>query len=524
MHAGEIYPMPEGLAPGAMVNQYRIVTCLGSGGMGDVCLAEDTFLNRKVALKFLAGAYLTDENSRARFIREARAAAALNHPNIITVYEVGEYRGRPYIAMELVEGKTLREMIPETGMDIHQVVSIASQICEGLAEAHRKGLIHRDIKPANIMIDTNGRARILDFGLARSEKDPKVTQSGTTPGTTAYVSPEQVKGEAATVASDLFSLGVLMYQMLTGRLPFGGEYDASILYAIVNEIPPAPSTIRPEVPSQLDIIVNRLLEKDPHQRFGSASEIRDALDDLSKPLATKTPTTSSRDWLTRRLWYTVALIIVALGLGIGLPTMLKLSHAPAPVTERKMIAVLPFQNMGPAEDEYFADGMTDAITQHLAKFSGLGVISRSSSMLYKHSDKTPDEIGMELGAGYLLTGSIHWDKSQTPNRIKINTALIRVGERADIWDETYERNLEKLFALQSEVATDVTRALQVTIGRNDRASLKAKPTDNLDAYDFYLRGNDYFYRTWEQADIQSAVQMYQRAVALDSNFALAWAM
>jgi serine/threonine protein kinase/tetratricopeptide (TPR) repeat protein len=510
-------------APGVLVAHYRILSHIGSGGMGEVYLAEDTRLERKAALKFLPRDCCNEESLRARFFREAQSAARLNHPNIVTIYEVSEFQKRPYIAMEYIQGKTLKELISPDGMEINKTIELAVQICDGLAEAHNAGLIHRDIKPANIIIDEKGRAKILDFGLARLKGDKKITHTGTTIGTIDYMSPEQLKGEETSHLSDLFSFGTLLYQMLIGRLPFAGDYEASVIYAIVNEPVRPIAEIRPDIPTELANLVSSLLEKNPQKRCQSASEVASLLHRLSPTKSISTQKRRPGKWNVSSVIYYLMTIAVLILLAIFVaPALNKIFKGTSPT--KKMLAILPFENLGRPEDEYFADGMTDAITTHLAKFGELGVIARASAMQYKKSGKSPKDIAEELGVDYLLTGTIYWDKSSGKSKIRINTNLIRADNDTHVWAETYDRVLDKIFALQSDIARDVTGALNIAIGGAARQALQIKPTDNLAAYDYYLRGNEYFNRSWEEIDIQSSIQLYRKAIALDSNFALAYAM
>ena len=507
------------LAAGTMVSHYRIERLLGSGGMGEVYLAEDRELKRKAAIKFLAAALTADAEQRARFTREAEAAASLNHPNVVTIFEVGEHRGRPFFAMEYIEGRSLHDILQDGEMAIDEVIDIADQICQGLKEAHEAGLVHRDIKPGNIVLDNKGRVRILDFGLVRTKDELHLTRAGSTLGTLKYLSPEQISGREVTAASDLFSLGVLLYQMVTEQLPFEGEYEAAVMYAIVNDTPKAINQVRADVPQGLADIITRLLEKDVSNRYHSAGDV---LADLQQLGDEHVPARRRQSLRRRYLYAGGLLVLVVVVLALSWPQVFERSQMTVP--QKKMLAVLPFENLGPPEHEYFSDGMTDAITTHLAKFSDLGVISRTSSMLYKNSQMSLRAIGDELGATYVLTGAVHWEKTSDTSRVKINANLVKVADDSYLWADSYERVLGGIFALQSEIAQSVTRALNIAIREDDRLALAAVPTENLEAYDYYLRGSDYFNRSWEREDIEIAVTMFEQAITLDSCFALAHAM
>lgn len=454
--------------------------------MGEVYLAEDTELKRKAALKFLPPQYTCEPDSKLRFKQEAQAAAILNHPNIITVYEVAEYQNRCFIAMEYIEGESLKELIRQKEIPVSKAIDIGIQICEGLQKAHQAGIVHRDIKSANILITRDGRVKILDFGLAKLKGVSRIAQSGSTEGTVAYMSPEQASGQEVDHRSDIFSFGIVIYELITSQLPFKGEYQAAILYSILNEEPEPLGRYKSGIPDELQRIVDKTLKKPPRNRYQNTADLLADLKELQK-------------------------IIISDDLIV-------------PFEKRKMLAVLPFQNLGPAELEYFADGITDEITAKLAKISGLGVISRTSAIIYKKSDKTLKQIGQELGVQYVLEGTVRWQLSTGgPSRVRITPQLIRVKDDTHLWAECYDAVLAEVFDLQSDTAGKVTTALGIALLEPERQYLISRPTDNLEAYDCYLRGNDYYQRGWSQKNFQIAVQMYEKAVELDPGFALAYA-
>lgn len=506
------------LAIGSMVARYRITRKIRAGGMGVVYEAEDTELDRSVAIKLLPDHSSATHEATMQFQREAKLAASQNHPNLVTIHDVGEYQGRPFFAMEFVEGESLQDIISRGPLSVDDTVAYACQICEGLAEAHRAGLIHRDLKPSNIMIDTNRRVRILDFGLATMRDTRQAETDDTRSGTLGYMSPEQLNEGEISESTDLFSLGVLVYEMLTGRRPFAGDYEASLIYSIVNDTPTPLEQVRSDLPPGLVAVVNRLLEKDASARFQQANEVIVALEELTTP--TTKSIGSSQTNLRTVIWSLVAVAAIAVASVLFYPT----ADDPGLTTGRRMLAVLPFENLGAADDDYFADGVVDAITTHLSRIGGLGVVSRHSSREYRASDKRLVVIGEELGCQLLITGRIHWDKSSTPSRVRVDARLVNAADDTHLWAESYARELEDIFALQSEIAADVASALQLAIRDTDRRALMARPTDNLEAYDFYLRGNQYFSRSWDQEDIEIATAMYKRAVEIDSEFALAYAM
>ncbi len=509
------------LSPGSDVGHYQVIDMIGKGGMGEIYLADDRQLQRQVVLKFLPAHLAVDNDCRTRFRQEAQAAAKLNHPNIVTIYEVGEYGSRPFIAMEYIHGRTLRDILLEGPMAPVRAAEIICQTCQGLQAAHEAGTVHRDIKPANIMLDDKGRVRLLDFGLAKALCSELPSQSQATAGTVNYLAPEVLTGGAITPASDLFSLGVVLYQMLAGQLPFTGDYEAAVLYAIVNEVPRDVRDINPRIPERLAAIVDRLLQKDPLKRFQSAQEVREALSCRSEETQKEIPVQVKRSVRNRLVYYTTVTVLIVV---TSISVWNYANKPPAGATSKKVLAVLPFDNLGSADDDYFANGMTDAVAANLANSGEIAVIQRAGTMSYRKSVKTSQQIGTELGAKYLLTGTIQWDKAVVPGQIRITAGLINVERGNYLWRQQYDRSIDRVFLVQSDIANQVTRSLKIEVRSEASSSVAAQPTENLEAYDYYLRGNDYFNRSWELNDIRSAIQMYQRAVELDSTFALAYAM
>ena len=507
------------LTKGTMVSHYRIVEKIGAGGMGEVYLAEDTTLKRQVALKFLPLHLCQDNDCRERFKREAQAAAKLNHPNIVTIHEVGDYQGRPYFVMELVEGKSLRDLLKGKPLSLTEVVDLAIQICEGLGKAHESGVIHRDVKPSNIVIDSEDRPKLLDFGLAAIKGTEQLTKTGSTLGTVGYMSPEQIQGKEVDQRSDLFSLGVMLYEMTTGRAPFKGDTEAATLNSVLNDTPEPLSRFKSGVSEDLQRIVAKLLEKDPALRYQSAAGVVSDLKRLIAPTQSSMAVVSEqprKDWWNR---------IVVPGAVVVMLAMIGLWYWQSqPDTESdgvKSLVVLPFENLGADEDEYFADGMTDEITARLAGFGGLRVISRTSAIHYKGSGKPLKEIAKELRVDYVLEGTIRWDKSGDTDRVRIIPQLIRASDDSHVWASTFERALTQVFVVQADIATRIAEALDVTLLESEKQLLAAKPTANLEAYDYYLHGKEY----WEQGKNSSrSIEMFEKAVALDSTFyaAHAW--
>jgi len=506
------------LTAGTMLGRYRIVRFIQSGGMGEVYEADDTGLARKVAIKLLPSLASATGEARERFAREAKAAASLNHTNVITVHDVGEYQQRPFFAMEYVEGEPLADRIARGPLPIEEAVDITLQVCRGLAAAHKSGLAHRDLKPLNLLIDSNGRVKILDFGLASMRDVRGSTADDARSGTVAYMSPEQLNGEEVTAQSDLFSLGIVMYEMLTGRRPFKGDYEASLVYSIVNDIPEPLRNHRPDISEHLEAVVLRLLEKDRSARYQRVEEVLADLGGKTRSLPEGTGYFARNGWRIVS-WLAVLALVVVVAVWL-----FPASEREAVEPGKRMLAVLPFDNLGPADDEYFADGVVDAITTHLARIGGLGVISRSSAMEYRNSDKAVGQIGVELGCQLLVTGTVYWDRHVSPSRVQVHARLVDAASNTHLWADSYDGVLDDIFSVQSEIARGVASELELVLRESDREALLTHPTDNLEAYDFYLRGNQYFNRSWDRDDIEIATGMYQRAVELDPEFALACAM
>jgi len=502
---------------GRTISHYKIMEKLGEGGMGVVYKAEDTKLDRIVALKFLSKDLLCDKEAKTRFIHEAKAASALDNPNIATIHEIDEAEGECFISMAYIEGKSIKELIKGKKLSIEEILRIAIQIGEGLNAAHKKDIIHRDIKSDNIMLTHEGLVKIMDFGLAKLKGITKLTQTGSTLGTVNYMSPEQAQGMEVDQRSDIFSFGVVLYEMITGQMPFKGEHEAAVIYSIVNETPEPLARYKANVPEGLQRIVDKALKKDRNTRYQGAADLIADLKGLLKEMAEGGLVVPSKKRIRTRkvLFVSIGVFIVIVAYAI-----FSRFFAPSieePVSQRKMLAVLPFENLGPADQEYFADGMMDELTTQLAKVSGLGVIARTSAIKYKKTEKSLRQIGSELGVDYVLEGSVLWDKTDNTSRVRISSQLIRVSDNTHLWAERYDRNLNDVFAIHSEISQAIMDKLKLRLLGSEKAALTKRSTENLEAYNLYLKG-----RSWGPA-AREKIHYFEEAVKIDPEFAPAYA-
>lgn len=509
------------------IGTYRLIRQLTAGGMGAVFEAEDPRLRRRVALKTLPEHLAADPDQLRRLEREARTLAAVNHPNIVTIYSVEEDDGIVFLAMEWIEGRPLNLIIPDKGLDLETFFRYALQIADALDAAHQRGVIHRDVKPGNIMVGPDGWIKVLDFGLAK-QGDPEtefldsrpLTREGQMLGTLPYMSPEQLQGAPVDPRTDVFSFGIVLYEMVTGARPFQGSSWGDLASSILRDDPPSVTRLHLNLPHHLGRIIRHCLEKDVKRRFQTVLDLRNELAELQREIVTgelpTRPVSGRRPGTS--LWLGMAGVALLGALGFAGIQAWRApddppTHQQPAENLRKTIAISQFENLGPPEERYFAAGVTDEITSHLATVKALQVISR----------RTADDVG---DAEYRLTGTVRWDpKAESGNRrVRVTPRLIRVADGTHIWSETYERVIDDIFAVQTEIASEVIRQMDIVLLEPERQAMETQPTASSEAFRAYLQGMDLAGRRdpstrhWQQA-----VERFEIAVQLDPEFALAWA-
>src|SRR6266498_3806543 len=539
--AGEL--MMEGpviASPGQVIGYYKIVELLDKGGMGEVYLATDTRSGREVALKLLPDSSISDQQRVRRFQQEARSILALNHPNIVTIYEIGQTDSAHYIVTERITGETLRLRLAGSPLEISEALSIAIEVSKALEATHTAGIMHRDIKPENIMLRPDGYVKVLDFGIAKlTEQRPASdhyevgttavlqTRPGLVLGTGHYMSPEQTRGQKVDARSDIWSLGVVVYEMVGGIPPFPGETPSDCIVSILTAEPPPLSGVLPDVPLKLESILQKALRKNSDERYQTIKEMLADLRNLKGELEAEgsSPQTKARAESIvskikrhkRGMLLTLATILAAAAFAYSFFFV-----APAPSPNEKSIAVLPFENR--SEDKsnaYFTDGVQDEILTRLSKIGDLKVISRTSTQRYKNTSQNLSEIAHQLGVANLLEGSVQ----KTNDHVRVNVQLIRAANDSHLWAETFDRRLTDIFSVESEVAKAIADKLRAHLSGREEQVIAARPTDNPEAYDAYLRGLAYTMKTGNSPANALGAQKYLReAVRLDPKFALSWAL
>jgi serine/threonine-protein kinase len=517
----------------ALADRYTIEHELGRGGSATVYLAQDLKHGRPVAIKVLhrsLGSAITAE----RFLREIRTAARLHHPHILPLFDSGEAEGRIFYTMPYVEGESLRSRIRREGcLPVEEAVRIAVEVADALQYAHNHAVIHRDIKPENILISRDGHILLADFGLAHAldGTSSDLTESGIAMGTPAYMSPEQTSGAGLLDGrTDIYSLGLVLYEMLAGEPPFTGPNPRAVMAKRLREPVPSISDARENIPLPLERALRKALAVVPADRFASPAELAMALNESitteeTEVVSSSPPPPARPRWRVRRDGV-VALVVAAvvlLTMGAGIRWLYGVARGSS-ADEQKMLAVLPFKNLGEPADQYFTDGLTEEITSRLASLSGLGVISRTSADRFRGSSKSLREIGAELGAGYVLEGSVRWERAADGRgRIRVTPQLIRVRDDSHLWATQYDAELTEVLKVQAAIAEQVTSALDVALRDTERRALVQEPTKNSAAYDYYLRGKEYHFRGYDRENLFAAAELYGKAVESDSMFADAWA-
>jgi serine/threonine protein kinase/Tfp pilus assembly protein PilF len=523
-------PKEELTTGSTFARRYQIIEELGKGGMGKVYKANDIEIKEKVAIKLIKPEISMDRKTIERFQNELKFARKIRHKNVCQMYDLNRDEGTYYITMEYVEGENLKNMIRMSGqLRIGTAVSVAKQVCEGLAEAHKLGVIHRDLKPSNIMIDREGNIRIMDFGIARSLKDKGITGAGIMIGTPEYMSPEQVEGKDVDRPSDIYSLGVILYEMVTGRVPFEGDTALAIALKHKTEEPKDPGEFNSQLSEDLSRLILKCLEKDKDKRYQSAEELRSGLETIEKSIPTtdrtashKVPLTSKEITVTfraKRLWISALIIIVITVVGLFLWRPWSGSKSPSSDIEKPSIAVLPFEDLSPQKDQdYLCVGLAESLINALSKIRDLRVPARTSSFSFQGKDKMIRQIGEKLDVKSVLLGSLQ----RAGNRIRITTQLINAADESLLWSEQYNRELDDVFSIQDEISRNIVETLKVKLVAGEREGLTKRDTTNTEAYQLFLQGR-YFRWIENKENFLKAKDYFEQAIAKDPKFSSAYA-
>ncbi len=521
--------------PGALIaGRYRVIETLSESRMGRVYKVLDTVVNMIVALRLIEPQLAADQRTFDRIRTELKTARTIAHKNVGRIYDLDREDGSCFITMEYVAGEDLKSMIGMMKqLSVRAALGITRKVCEGLAEGHRMGVVHRDINPSSIMIEREGNVKIMDFGLAQTMRGSGPPEAGGLIGTPAYMSPEQFEGIAVDQRTDIYSLGVVLFEMVTGRRPLEGATAPETALKHKHEPPPDPREFNPRIPNDLSAAILKCLKKETNGRFQTASELSAELSRIEERLAgterpRRRPSLPGYASIKKRLlkaWpLTAALSVVIVAASVTLFLIWRGRLAPPHKTP--VLVVLPFENLGALEDEYFAHGISEEITNRLAALPGLGVISRTSAVQYKKTTKTINQIGEELGVDYVLEGSVRWDrKAEGEGRIRITPKLIRVTDDTHVWSETYDRDLADIFSLQAEIAEEIASELDIALLEPERQAIRARPTENMTAYDIFLRQLELFNQAYLQQDIrkyEQIVSQLEKAVKLDPDFIQAY--
>jgi serine/threonine-protein kinase len=522
-----------GALVGKLISHYRIESLIGVGGMGEVFLARDEQLGRKAALKLLPEHLTADEAQLSRFKAEARSASALNHPNILTVYEIGSKGNVRFIATEFIEGVTLRALLDDEKMNLRTALEIAVQVASALTAAHEAGVVHRDIKPENIMLRPDGYVKVLDFGIAKlAEEGPArehhelattsglQTRPGLVLGTGRYMSPEQARGQKVDARSDIWSLGVVLYEMVVGIPPFLGETPSDCIASILTKELPPLSGVLPDVPLNLEEILQKALRKDRDDRYQTARELLGDLHALKGELELAGPARAGvivRQIKRHKRGVLLTLAVAILAAGAFAYAFFFV--APPPPPNEKSIAVLPFENLSEEKSSaYFADGIQDEILTRLSKIADLKVISRTSTQRYKHTSQSPSQIAHQLGVANLLEGSVQ----RTNDQVRVNVQLITATNDTHLWAETYDRKLTDIFVVESDIATTIAKTLQARLTGAEKTAIAKRPTANPEVYELCLKGR-FFWNKRTAADLRKAIEYFNQALDKDPGYAPAYA-